>query len=73
MSEDKQADGSKQAVFRVYSEQWEAWRRYHIATGDRQLASLMTHQAERGRWGEWAEATEWPPSSEERKKESGGR
>jgi hypothetical protein len=71
MSEDKQAEGSKPVVLKVHSEQWTAWMRHHEATGNQSRASLMRHQAESSRWGEWAEPTEWPPSDARR--ESGGR
>jgi hypothetical protein len=66
MSEDKQAEGSKPVVLKVHSEQWTAWMRHHEATGNQTRASLMAFQAERGRWGEWAEPTEWPPSDARR-------
>jgi hypothetical protein len=50
------------AVLKVYSPQWQAWLRYHQATGDRGRANLMHCMADSSRWGEWEEVAEWPPT-----------
>jgi len=59
------ANGSRsgQALFKIGSDNWKAWIAYYEAVRNRTRVSFMLAAAERSRYGEWSEASEWPPAA----------